>query len=137
MGKTTHGGSNTPEYLIWRNILDRCTNPNYRLFAFYGARGITVCARWRYSFAAFIEDMGWRPSPELTVERIDNDKGYAPGNCRWATRKEQANNRRQRTDAVLINGRRLQDAAREAGVPYQTAYSRIRSGWPLERVLAV
>ena len=135
MGRTTHNGSATPEYLIWRNIRDRCLNQDYKLFAFYGARGIIVCERWRNSFAAFIEDMGWRPDPSLTVDRIDNDKGYEPGNCRWATRKEQANNRRTRRDTVLVDGERLQDAAKRAGVSYQTAYYRLRKGWPIERVL--
>ena len=117
MGKTTHGGAHTPEYLIWRNIRDRCLNPNTKLFAFYGARGITVCQRWQDSFAAFIEDIGWRPDPSLTVDRIDNDKGYEP------------NNRRQREDTVLINGERLQEAAKRVGIPYQTVYARLQRGW--------
>ena len=99
MGRTIHNGSATPEYLIWRNIRDRCSNPNYKPFAFYGARGITVCERWRKSFAAFIEDMGWRPDPSLTVDRVDNDKGYEPGNCRWATRKKR---KREIDDSVRM-----------------------------------
>ena len=136
MGRTTHDGSATPEYLIWRNIRDRCSNPKSKGFAFYGGRGITVCERWRESFAAFIEDMGWRPLSSLTLDRIDNNKGYEPGNCRWATRKEQANNRRTRKDLVFLgDGRPLKDAAAATGIPYQTAYARLRKGWPIERVL--
>lgn len=133
--RRSHGLSNSPEYLIWRNMRDRCSNPNYVLFRFYGARGITVCARWE-SFAAFIEDMGRRPNPSLTLERIDNDRGYEPGNCRWATRKDQANNRRQRQDTVRVNGERLTDVAARCGVPYQTIYARLRKGWPVERAIS-
>jgi hypothetical protein len=135
----THRLSKTPEYLIWRNMRDRCHNPNYVLFRYYGARGIAVCERWRNSFVAFIEDMGRRPDPSLTLERIDNAKGYEPGNCRWATRKDQANNRRPRADRVtlMVDGRAspLTEIARRYGVPYQTIYARIRRGVsPMEAV---
>jgi hypothetical protein len=89
----THGKAHTTEYRIWRNMHSRCENPNVAAYKNYGGRGITVCKRW-FKFERFYADMGPRPSPELTVERRDNDAGYTPANCYWATRKQQAANKR-------------------------------------------
>jgi len=81
-------------YHTWRNIINRCCRPNDQNFKDYGGRGITICEEWRWNFLAFWEDMGPKPSPKHSIDRIDNNKGYYKANCRWATQKEQMRNTR-------------------------------------------
>jgi hypothetical protein len=103
--RTTHGGSYSSEYSTWRAMRARCRDPNEVGFKNYGGRGITVCDRWDESFAAFLEDMGAKPNKRLTLERVDNSRGYEPSNCIWATRVQQRKNRRTKAQVMEDNRR--------------------------------
>ena len=119
--------SKTRTYHIWTSARARCHNPRHDKFAYYGGRGIEMCARWRDDFYAFVEDMGECPDG-LTIERNDNDGNYEPGNCRWATRSEQ---RRNRKDFVPVEyeGQKLTltEYAAIIGVSRHTARRRLRA----------
>lgn len=102
--RKTHGHSKTKTYAVWYGIKNRCLNPSYIAWEDYGGRGITVCDRW-LSYENFLADMGEVP-PGLSIDRIDNEGNYEPGNCRWATRHEQVNNRRN-NKFVMLNGEEM------------------------------
>lgn len=89
-----HGMEQTPEYAVWLSMKQRCLDPKNKKYAGYGGRGIRVCDRW-LDFANFIADMGRRPPGRMTIERLDNERGYEPGNCKWATYGEQSKNQRK------------------------------------------
>ena len=126
----THGMSGTPEYRIWKGLLARCLNPSHKNFAHYGGRGIRVCDRWQNEFSAFFEDLGVRPTPKHSLDRINNDGNYEPGNCRWATSKGQASNRRD-TRMLTLNGETMcaADWSRRLGIGGTTILSRVNRGW--------
>lgn len=131
-----HGGKGTRAYDIWRAMIDRCTCSTNKSWRAYGGRGIRVCDRWRNSFPAFLEDMG-HPPHGLSIDRIDNDGDYAPGNCRWASPKEQARNTR-RSILITYLGRTQSLAAwaEEFGANYWLLHSRHRLGWSPERMFS-
>lgn len=139
--KTTHGhaarGKLSAEYQAYRSMIARCYRPTNNRYDCYGGRGIRVCQRWRESFAAFLTDVGPRPSPKHSIDRIDNDGDYEPGNVRWAVRREQMQNRTC-TLIVTAHGRAmtLPEAAEVSGIPYATLKARIFThGWDHERAM--
>lgn len=117
-------------------MIRRCTDRTSGLYKNYGARGIKVCDRWANSIAAFIEDVGVRPSRGHYLERIDNNGNYEPGNCRWASRKEQARNKRN-NHLITIGTETLTLAewSERSGIHFGTILMRIKLGWPSERYL--
>lgn len=131
---TTHGMSKTPTYKSWCELVARCTNPANHAFSDYGGRGIRVCDRWLTSFESFLEDMGERPAGDMSIDRIDVNGDYEPDNCRWATRVEQSNNRRN-IQLIEFGGRRqtVTQWAAELGMPMKSLYKRIADGWSVER----
>lgn len=134
--RTTHGMRYRSEYKIWMGMLLRCRDPKNRNWRLYGGRGITVCERWQEKFENFFEDMGPRPKG-TSLDRIDNNKGYSPENCRWATLKTQANNRRTNR-TITFNGRTqtYKQWADELGLSPTTIRIRSLSGWPIWKVLS-
>lgn len=135
-GQKKHGLSYAPEYRAWQQMRLRCTDPKHHAWPSYGGRGITVCQRWLDSVADFIADMGPKPSPKHELDRIDNDRGYEPSNCRWATRKE--NDRNRRSNRILeLGGERktLAEWCERFGMRGDTVSWRLKIGWTVEQAL--
>jgi len=128
-------GKQSPEYKTWASMIQRCTNPNSKVWDRYGGRGIRVCARWRHSFLAFLRDLGQRPSHRHSIGRINNDGHYEPGNVRWETATQQANNKRDNTN-VTWQGKTmtLTQWARLLKIPRATLSARLNKlGWTVDR----
>jgi hypothetical protein len=150
VGGRTHGHTANPQnkpsitYSSFRAMIDRCCNKSNPAFPHYSKRGISVCDRWRRGedglsgFECFLLDVGERPDISLTLDRIDNDGNYEPGNVRWATKREQANNRVTNT-IVEYRGETMtfSEACRRSGVSKDRARGRLRSGWPVDAIFSV
>lgn len=125
------------EYLIWCGIRKRINDTRCRIYPYYGGRGIKLCDRWQ-DFANFLTDMGPRPSPQHSIERIDSNGDYAPGNCRWATRTEQMRNKRDNR-RLTLNGetRCVAEWAERLGISVNTIRKRVYSGYTDAQALHV
>lgn len=133
----SHGLTGTPEWEIWSGMRERCNNPGSISFSRYGARGISVCERWS-DFSNFLADMGERPSKSHSIDRINGDGNYEPGNCRWATKSQQARNRRDNVK-VMFNGelRTTADIADEIGIPRSVLnHRKIILKWSDEKIVS-
>jgi len=133
---TTHGMYGTRPYKIWSNMKNRCSNISYFQYKDYGGRGIRVCKKWE-KFQGFYEDMKAGYSDSLTLDRINNDKGYSVSNCRWVTMKEQQRNRRSNTFWKFRGETKtIAQWAEELGINYGTLISRVtRSNWSIKKAL--
>ena len=132
----THQMTRTTEYRTWRHIKSRCFNPNVPSYKDYGARGISMCDEWINSFEQFYKDMGLKPTKDHSIDRIDNEKGYNPENCRWATRAEQSRNKRCNIFISYAGKRQmLIDWAKDTGINHMCLYKRYRMGWSDERIV--
>jgi hypothetical protein len=130
-----HGRSHTTEYRTWERMKKRCYNKNDISYQYYGGRGIAICDRWKYSFIYFYTDMGNKPEGR-ELDRIDNDGDYTPENCRWATRRQQANNK-SNSRRLTFKGQTFTIAqwARRTEVKEKTIWWRVKNGWSTERAL--
>jgi len=128
--------SESREYSTWKAMKSRCLNPNNSFYKNYGARGIIICPSWIESFDNFLADMGTRP-PKTTIERIDINKGYFPENCCWSDRKSQSMNKTNTTKVVVEDVEvSLIELCNKLGVKYQTAYTRLKNGHSLDKILS-
>jgi hypothetical protein len=130
-------GNRTSEYRTWQKMNQRCYYSKQRGYHLYGGRGITVCDRWRHSFLAFLVDMGPKPCPSASIDRIDNDGNYEPANCRWASAMEQmVNSRRARAISHGGETHSIRGWARRLGVTHPTISSRLSQGWSMAQIVS-
>jgi hypothetical protein len=127
---------NPPEYVLWKRMRQRCNDSGNHEWDRYGGRGITVDPRWD-DFTVFLADVGPRPTPNHSIDRIDNEKGYSKDNVRWATASQQARNKRN-SRRVVFNGQSigLADLAEAHGIPYGRLYTRLWKGWSVEKAVS-
>lgn len=133
----THGASKTKEFRTWCSIRRRCRDFGYKDYKHYGGRGLKVCKRWE-NFENFLKDIGPSPSKKHCIERINNNKGYSPSNCKWALQLDQNNNKRN-SYFIKFNGQTLTAAqwARKLGISSATIRARISNGWSIKNALTV
>jgi len=127
----SHGMSETPEYQAWQSMKNRCFNPNTKYYSDYGGRGIGVCDRWKNSSENFLADMGLKPTPKHSLDRIDNDGDYCLDNCRWATKAEQENNKRTNKPLITIGNKTytIVQWAKKMGFSASVIQGRLDMGW--------
>lgn len=131
-----HNMSKHPLYRIWRGMIDRCTNNLNYDYCNYGGRGITVCDEWLNSINVFIKDMSERPSKNHSIERLDNNIGYLSSNCKWATAKEQANNRRNNHKLTFNNETlSVSEWSAKLGINVHTIHTRILKNLSVDEIL--
>lgn len=130
-----HGQWGTTEYVAWHSMKTRCLCTTGKDYPRYGGRGITVCARW-LNFENFLADMGRRPSPKHSIDRINNNGPYAPKNCRWATKQEQQRNKRNNRKVTICDETiPLVEWAERIGISYSALHKRLKAKWPEEKLL--
>ena len=148
-GGACSGRKRTPEYTSWTEAKRRCYKDNYPDYHLYGGKGVRVCQRWLHEFANFLKDMGLKPFPSASIDRINGDGNYSCGhckqciengwteNCRWATKMEQSQNT-SKTRMLTYNGETycLREWARRLGITHRTLSARLAKGWPLEKVFS-
>ena len=133
---STHGLTNTAEYATWRDMRKRCRDPEFKSYHLYGGKGIKVCERWD-NFENFLADMGPKPGPKYSIERLDGSKGYSPENCVWADWKTQARNRTN-NHTLTFHGqtKTIMEWSEIKGWPHTALYKRVQLGWSDERILS-
>jgi hypothetical protein len=141
IANTKHGeakrGGKTAEWRAWTAMKNRCYTKSHIHYSYYGERGIRVCKKWLSSYSSFLADVGRKPSPKHTLDRINGNKNYTPSNCRWATRKEQGE-KKSNSVMITLNNKtnNIAQWSRKLGLHRETIKSRLKKGWPPAMVLS-